>query len=240
MTIDSNYPSKRKSAFIYLDEAGDFNFSASGSKYFMMTCMVVQNPIIIASDLLTLKYQCIGNGMVNPKRSEKFHRFHASDDFQVTRDKVFIILKSHLGTYQTYTVVIQKNKVNPSFRDNHRLFPEAFAMLMDQVLGHSSIVKNSDYLAVITDAIPVHKKKGIVRSSLKSYLKQWTVGENKRYCLYHHLSASDLNLQAADYLSWAIFRKWERSDARSYGLISASILGENDLLKNETKTYYDY
>ena len=46
------------------------------------------------------------------------------------------------------------------------------------------------------------------------------------YRVLHHASMSAPLLQAADYCNWAVFRKAERADERSYGLIAgASSLG---------------
>ena len=49
---------------------------------------------------------------------------------------------------------------------------------------------------------------------------------------------SDLCLQVADYCSWAIQRKWERSDTRSYELIQDKVVMENDLFNVGTALYY--
>ena len=43
------------------------------------------------------------------------------------------------------------------------------------------------------------------------------------YRVLHHASMSASLLQAADYCNWAVFRKAERADERSYSLIESSI-----------------
>jgi len=45
-------------------------------------------------------------------------------------------------------------------------------------------------------------------------------------------------LQIADYCTWAIQRKWERTDAKSYNIIKDRITYEYDLWGHGTKHYY--
>lgn len=49
---------------------------------------------------------------------------------------------------------------------------------------------------------------------------------------------ADPCLQVADYCAWAIQRKWERKDTRSYDLIASKIVYEYDLWAHGTKHYY--
>lgn len=51
-------------------------------------------------------------------------------------------------------------------------------------------------------------------------------------------AASDPCLQVADYCTWAIQRKWERADLRSYDLIKRKIRSEYDLWRIGTIHYY--
>lgn len=50
--------------------------------------------------------------------------------------------------------------------------------------------------------------------------------------------ASDPCLQAADYCAWAVQRKWEVGDLRSYALIQAKIATEFDVFRMGTAEYY--
>jgi hypothetical protein len=49
---------------------------------------------------------------------------------------------------------------------------------------------------------------------------------------------SDPCLQVADYCIWAIQRKWERDDNRSYDLIKDKVASEFDAWKVGTNHYY--
>jgi len=216
-------------AFIYLDESGDFNFSPTGTKYFVLTCMVTTNPSCLPRELLPVKYECVSGKIPRRIKEHKFQRFHATDDSYAVRERVFNVLSSHsnhqrCGCFQTYSIIMQKDKTSLSARSDFEFYSKAFEMLTGYVLEHDSVV-SSDKVIFITDTLPT-KKEGKVNQALKSHLNEWAARTKKIYMLHHHQSASDLNLQAVDYLSWALYRKWESADQKAYGLILESIIGE--------------
>jgi hypothetical protein len=49
---------------------------------------------------------------------------------------------------------------------------------------------------------------------------------------------ADPCLQAADYCTWAIQKKWERGNVRSYDLIAKRITRERDLWAHGPKHHY--
>lgn len=51
-------------------------------------------------------------------------------------------------------------------------------------------------------------------------------------------ASADPCLQVADYCAWAIQRKWERDDPRSYDLISDRITYEYDLWSHGNTHHY--
>ena len=55
-----------------------------------------------------------------------------------------------------------------------------------------------------------------------------------RYHVLHHASKSNLDLQIADYCTWAVYRKWNRQDARSFQRIKAAVRREWDVLQAGT------
>ena len=54
----------------------------------------------------------------------------------------------------------------------------------------------------------------------------------------HWPAYTDICLQIADYCSWAIQRKWESGDDRSYRLIRSKISSEYDLFGRGNTYYY--
>jgi len=90
---------------------------------------------------------------------------------------------------------------------------------------------------VITDSIPVSRKREAVEKAVKQILSRMLPAGTK-YRVLHHASKSCVSLQVADYCSWAIFRKWERGDLRSYDLIRSGMRSEFDIFKFGSRYYY--
>jgi hypothetical protein len=55
-----------------------------------------------------------------------------------------------------------------------------------------------------------------------------------RYRVLHHASKSNLDLQIADYCTWAIYRKWNGQDARSFQRVQPAVRREWDVLQTGT------
>jgi len=207
-----------KALYLYLDEAGNFNFNEHGSKYFIMTCVQMQRPFGKAhSELLDIKYDCIELGL-------DLERFHASDDQQKTRNSVFQILTKYSSDYEVYSVAILKSSLVEDLREPSVLYSTAFRLLSEYIVN----IDNPDIynsVIVITDAFASNTKRKYLRAPLKSYLKNLVADSRLPFSLYHHASAGDLNLQITDYFCWAIQRYLERDDDRSLILIEDSLKG---------------
>lgn len=216
-----------QTAYMYFDEAGNFDFSATGTRHFIMTCMVTRRPFAVHPGLLDIKYDCLEQGL-------SLDRFHATEDRQAVRDRVYEAILSRLLDYQVYTVIIRKNRTNPTLYDERRLYPLVFDWLTKYSCRRS--LNAVDHVVAVTDRIPVAKKQAEVKQALKRTLKENL--EGRTYALFHHESRSDLNLQIVDYFNWAIQRKWELDDPRSYVLIKGALRGEGDLFRAGDCEYY--
>ena len=76
-----------KTLFLFIDESGNFDFSPKGTKYFVLTCLSSFKPIEDRQKLLQLRYDLLADST-----DQEF--FHATEDKQIVRDKVFEIIKS--------------------------------------------------------------------------------------------------------------------------------------------------
>lgn len=229
---------RAKKLYLYLDEAGNFDFSPRGSKFFIMTCTVSSRPFGHIAELAELKYDCLEEGL-DPKRHKDSHRFHATEDKQATRDAVYGIIERHLDAMSVHSVIIRKNMTDPALQDQATLYGRVFQWLVGYVFRDERL-DLADEVIIVTDSIPVKKKLNDLRGALKKYLKEKTEGTGVRYRLYHHRSESDLNLQVADYCCWAIQRKWERGDDRSFKIIERAVRSEGDLFKSSSTVYYRF
>jgi len=219
--------------YIFLDEGGNLDFSASGTKYFNLTSVTMFRPFHMADPLDELKYDLIELGL-------DIEYFHASEDKQKVRDKVFGIIKKHLDHIQIDSLIVEKSKTGPALTSEAQFYPRMFGYLLkypltNQIFGKYK-VEDFDEVIIVTDAIPVKRKKAVVEKAIKYFLK--SLPQKTQYRIMHHSSKSSMELQVADYCNWAIFRKWERNDTRSYNLIKSGINSEFEIFKTGTRHYY--
>lgn len=216
--------------YIFLDEAGNFDFSSTGTAYFTFTAFSLNRPFGGISELVDLKYDLWEAGV-------NIESFHAAEDRQVVRDRVFDILQHRLLDCRVDCQIVEKRKTNPTLqRDHGRFYHTILDILLRHVLAKQSTVPAK--VIVVADQIPVERKRKEIEKATKLTLVWWSKQSGAPYSVMFHSSKSDVNLQIADYLNWAVFRKWERQDLRSYALISNYVKSEFETFKSGKDVYY--
>ena len=207
---------------IYGDEAGDFGFveQEGSSEYFIVTT-VTMTENIIAHQLLNLRRELMWNGV------GLGNGFHAYDDNRAVRSAVFReIAASRLRIDST---IIPKARVGANLRRSNLLLWQ-FAWLTHLQRVVPRVTRRADDLMVVAASIRTQMRAGAVEEALHDVVKQVRPGRS----VAHIADAnSDLAVQAADYCSWAIQRKWERGDFRAYGAIRHLIGSEQALFESE-------
>ena len=215
--------------YMFIDEAGDYDFRPGGgrSKYLIWGSVIITgDPYILYTPFSKLKHRLNSTGV-------DLDRFHASEDRQWVRDKVFEILSDKNIPFKNDFVVVKKCKANSTIRDPVVLYPKMAYYLLRYIFNrHHEIEK----IVIFTDTLPVRKKRRAIEKSLKGNIKKLL--PNKEFHIYHHSSRSNFGLQAIDYCAWAVYRKWESDDLRSYKLIQAKIKSEFDIFRSGEKRYY--
>ncbi len=215
--------------YVFLDEAGDFNFSVTGTRFFTFTTITKTRPFSWDAPVISLKYDLIEVGL-------DIEYFHAAEDRQAVRDKVFAIIGNNLTDLRIDSLIVEKPKTGPALQVLEKFYPRMISYLLRYVLDPKNL-RNFSEVIVITDSIPVSKKREAVEKAVKQTLSRM-LPNGTRYKILHHASKSCTGLQIADYCNWAIFRKWERGDLRSYGLIRSGICSEFDIFKTGHRYYY--
>ncbi len=225
--------------FLYIDEGGNFDFSPTGTRYYTLTGVVTHNSSILCSELNDKRNSILAGqelvGLGNIYLEESLSRkFHASEDKQVVRDEVFKIIQTCDKKYfRAQAVVIQKNKTNPTIHDNVSFYGKMVIPLLKFTLKGYQFSK----LIIFLDNSPVNSR----RSALVKNIKKTLAAEfpSKAYSLYCVPSESNYLLQVADYINWAIFKKWEGGDRRSYDLIKDYLeKDELDMFSKGSTIYY--
>lgn len=220
---------QRQCLYIFLDEAGDLNFSPSGTKYFVLTSLTKRRPFGAYKMLTELKYDLIELGV-------NLEYFHAAEDQQATRSRVFDIIAAHLAEVRLDSLIVEKRKIGPSLRAEVQFYPEMLGYLLKHVL-HGMDMRDVKETIIMTDRIPIERKREAVEKAVKQTLAA-VLPREIHYRILHHQSKSNTDLQITDYCNWAVYRKWDRQDVRSYEKIRRALVSEFDVFARETTCYY--
>lgn len=248
--------SDNKTLYIFIDEAGNFDFTPTGTKYFVLTSVTTTHPLKDREKFSELRYSLLRNG-VNQEL------FHATEDRQEVRDMVFATL-GKLNDIEVDSVVAQKNKANPSLyieiqsRKVHRKPNEILRIsdviktkhsgekiykllsqtLLQYIFRRYEPLTNINRVVVILGSIFHKEKREFVLKSLKQYLKQKT---EKPFYVYFHKAEADINCQLADYCGWAIYVDVERGEGRPLQSIRSKFKGKPfDIFARGDTEYYQY
>lgn len=182
--------------YIFLDESGNMDFSKNGTRFFLIAGLVQERPFEAYKALCDLRYDLIESG-------EDIHWFHATEDQQPVRNRVFAIIQQNLDHMRVDALIIEKRKTHPSLQQESRFYPEMIGYLLRHILTLARMLPR-----------------------------------NVTWRVLHHPSHCNFDLQIADYCNWAIYRKWNDWDVRSYDLIRPAIRKEFDIFARGTKFYY--
>jgi hypothetical protein len=221
--------------YVFVDESGNFDFSPTGSLYFVMSAVVTSDPIQGVDLLLKWRHHVLAGADGHPQAVSKPRdctHFHCSEDEQYTRNGVFSIIEKL--DVSVYSVIVQKNKAKPSIRTQDIFYQRTFKALVPYILRRN---EQSDPVHVFVSQIGLKSKRSAMVASLKEALNAGK-GGFRHYYLHFHPNHSHHMLQVSDYVCWAIARKWERNDDRSHATVAGKIATEFDLFSRGTRTYY--
>ena len=214
--------------YVFGDESGNLDFSRSqgATRYFLVTTITLDH-CAIGAELLDLKRELYWEGL------EVKDSLHATEDRQAVRDRVFQLLDQH--DFRVDATIIEKAKTLPGIAQEHdRFYRLAWYLHLKHLVP--GIVEPDDELFVIAASLGTKSKKKSAYNALQDVAGQ--VSCPRTYSIASWLAAVDPCLQVADYCCWAIQRKWEQGDERSYRLIADRIRSEFDVFRGGESLYY--
>lgn len=213
---------------VYGDEAGDFQFKLKASQYFIITTITMLDTAI-EHELLQLK-----RTLAFDPDAKVREFFHATEDRQCVRDKVFDILSRY--DFRIDSTILEKRKAQARItNDWRRFYKTAWYYHFKHVAP--KILDDEDDLFVVAASIENAKPERVaLQSAVHDVCSQ--VARCRDFAVECWPSASDPCLQIADYCCWAIQRKWVMGDERSYDLIKDKIASEFDIFRTGSIFYY--
>lgn len=170
------------------------------------------------------------------ERGLEIERFHASEDKQSTRDAVFDVIRRHLAGVRIDATVVDKRKTGPALRPAEYFYPRMLGYHLRYLLERFSL-DDFGRVVIVTDTLPIQRKRKAIEKGVKQALARM-LPARVNFSVLHHDSRSALGLQVADYCTWAIYRKWDREDERSYQVIASAVRSEFDIFRTGARLYY--
>jgi hypothetical protein len=209
-------------AYIFLDESGDlgFNFTKKKtSKVFVITCLFTENqgPIekIVKKTHSELK----------KKFKKKFGVLHAVKERPITRQR--LLKRLNEKDCVIMTIYLNKKKVYTKLREEKVVLYNYVAnILLDRIYSKKMVPINRR-IELIASRRETNK---FLNENFKNYLNNQTKNRHGiEINIIIKIPAAEKTLQAVDFASWAIFRKYEYGDDSYYNIIKSKIVEENPL-----------
>jgi len=211
--------------FAFFDESGEYTYHPKSGKYLVYAGIVTAIPTLFTHELAALKYRLLEDG-------ECIECFHACEDKQVVRDELFKIITASID-FEIHSIIVRKNRVNPSLR-KFGVYSVAYRTMLKYLVGTGKVQR----IHIIVDTPPDKTQRTALKNTLRAKADEIMKARGITYSIDHHKSPSHALLQVADYCAWAIQKKWQSNDRRSYDLIRNRIRNEFDIYARGDTDYY--
>jgi hypothetical protein len=168
--------------------------------------LTLDDPGPLSAALTRLRYALMADGL-------ELERFHATDDRQAVRDRVFAVL-AEVGGFEIDLLVADKHEMHPELRDPFEFYCRHGQAIMEAALDRPRHA--SEHIAVITDTLPLQRERKALGKAFRMAIRKSL--DEQSFCIVHHGSGSHAGLQAVDYCTWA-FQRMLKGDGRAYALV---------------------
>ncbi len=200
---------------IYLDESGDLGFGSGGSKYFVISFIVTNNPDQIKRVVrdakikfnLPTNYEIKGSGTTPRVKNYLLQRLAQTD-------------------IEIHAIVMNKLNVYERLRSDENIL---YNYVLGLVLVPCLVNTGQQKVSIVVDKRIVSVTSGF---KLDEYLKYKVWYENLKdvdMSIHHEDSKYTLGIQAVDVISNSIYRKYEIGDETYYNVVK-SLIKENKKL----------
>ena len=209
-------------AYIFLDESGDLGFDfrkKKTSKFFVVTCLFTGNKRPIEKIVKKTHSE------LKKKYKRRFGVLHCVREKPITRQRLLRRLSGKDCVMMA--IYLNKKKVYTRLRDEKPvLYNYVTNILLDRIY-RKEIIPIKDRVELIASRRETNK---FLNENFKNYLNRQVENRHKTDIKISIRTPSDEKvLQAVDFVSWAIFRKYEYGDDSYYNVIKNKIVEERPL-----------
>ena len=176
---------------LFLDEAGNFDFTEKGTPFLMVCATLLDISAARSGELSLLRYELNAQG-------HDIESFHASANTPYVRGAFMRRLTAAGANYQVFAIILDKSLSPHPPEDLSQVYVDLFKFVL--AMSHPA----SGDCPVYADRVPLQRSR-------KAIMKAVRQGAGHR-SVHFHSSASSLELQIADYCTWAVWRQLVSQD----------------------------
>ncbi len=211
-------------AYIFMDESGDlgFNFQKKRtSKFFIITILFVKDkrPIEKAVKII--------HSSLKKKHKQKSGVLHSYHEKPVTRKRLLKLLAGK--EIKVLTIYLNKKKVYTKLQNQKDVLYNYVTNILIDRMCTKRIIPLDQKIVLIASRKETNK---FLNLNFKNYLAE-QAKTNHKLDLEIEIKTpfEEKSLQAVDFFSWSIFRKYEYDDKTYYDIFKNLIFEENSLFK---------
>lgn len=202
--------------YIFMDESGDMGFGKKSSKWFLFT-------LAISHDQKALEKVVKKVWKTIHKKHKHIGELHAYHEKDVTITRMLQMLAEVEGL-KIMTIILNKKKVHLDLQNQKNYLYNYTANIVLDRLINTKILDKNQRISLVVDRKDTKKN---LRENFISYITNaMHKRDHKKFEMTLVASHEDRGLQAVDFISWAIFRKYEKGDFEFYEIIKSKIIDE--------------
>ncbi|MFA6404960.1 MAG: DUF3800 domain-containing protein [Candidatus Paceibacterota bacterium] len=205
--------------YIFLDESGDLGFGERSTRWFVIATIITTNfrPI----EKAVTKIWCSMS-----KKYQKHGELHANFHNSSIRRRFVKAISKIENLNIAYVVVNKRNTPHNIKYEHENLYTYATYVLLEKIQS-LGIITHDNQVTLCADKRSTNK---ILNKHFTEYITKLTEKNRDEPIKVELINSSNSkSLQAVDFVSWAIFRKYERNDHELYDLIREQICSEQIL-----------
>ena len=199
-----------------MDESGDMGFGNKSSKWFLFTLAVVAEDKSLER-VVKKVWKTIH------KKHKHVGELHASKEKDITRTRILQLL-AEIQDLKIMTIILNKKKVHLDLQEQKNYLYNYTANLVLDRLINKHFINKDRHISMVVDRKDTKKN---LRENFISYItRAMHKRGHKKFEMTLVASHENKCLQAVDFISWAIFRKYEKGDFEFYEIIKSKIIDE--------------
>jgi hypothetical protein len=199
-----------EATYLYIDEAGNFDFGPNGTAWIILTCVRIPWDNQRIARLAQLRHDLMHEGVI-------LEYFHASEDNQRVRQRFFATISEMLPPGAIKARAVRKSEVAEDLRRPEKFYPAFVGPLVQLHIQHDQLP-----VFVFSDSLPVNKKRHGLEKAVAAELAGHSPN-GRSYSFMHHASKANFDLQVADYCCWAIWRSLTKGDTTALLLLGDAV-----------------